>query len=151
MGINSPGIIQNTVAAEFANTVGRIEEQVKPAEKAGSRFGSAIANGFGSVNLSMNDLVEDDSALIVDANRSVSDTYVINEDYEIRLKHELDFTFDFKNLPENVDEQKFTGIVEDILTSPKTIKKLVSNNKFQEYDNNIKKQIVMKNRRAGGI
>ena len=149
MGINSPGYIQNSVVAEFANTVGRIEDQINPAEKTASKFGKAIVNGFGEVDLGMNDLLDDNSSLIVDANSIVSDRYVIDENYNVN--HDLNLTLDFKNLPENVDENNLVKIVENAITNPKTLKKLLNSNVFQDIDLKAKRSIQNKRNRSKGI
>ena len=149
MGINSPGYIQNSVVAEFANTVGRIEDQINPAEKTASKFGKAIVNGFGEVDLGMNDLLDDNSSLIVDANSIVSDRYVIDENFNVNL--DLNLTLDFKNLPENVDENNLVKIVEKVMTNPKTLKKLLNSNVFQDIDLKAKRSIQNKRNRSKGI
>ena len=149
MGINSPGYIQNSVVAEFANTVGRIEDQINPAEKTASKFGKAIVNGFGEVDLGMNDLLDDNSSLIVDANSIVSDRYVIDENFNVN--HDLKLTLDFKNLPENVDENNLVKIVEKVMTNPKTLKILLNSNVFQDIDLKAKRSIQNKRNRSKGI
>lgn len=149
MGINSPGYIQNSVVAEFANTVGRIEDQINPAEKTATKFGKAIVNGFGEVDLGMNDLLDDNSSLIVDANSIVSDRYVIDENFNVN--HDLNLTLDFKNLPENVDENNLVKIVEKAITNPKTLKKLLNSNVFQDIDLKAKRSIQNKRNRSKGI
>lgn len=53
MGIHSPGIVQNSIAEEFKNTIQKIKDAVKPAGEYAKQVGSAIVEKFGSPKLSL--------------------------------------------------------------------------------------------------
>ena len=57
LGIHSPGIVQNSVATEFANTVEKIKDTIKPAGEYAAQLGEEIVDKFGSPEL---DLKTDD-------------------------------------------------------------------------------------------
>lgn len=57
MGIHSPGIVQESIAEEIKNTVGKIKEAIKPAGEYATQLGKEIVDKFGSPEL---DLKTDD-------------------------------------------------------------------------------------------
>lgn len=51
MGIHSPGIIQESVVAEFVNMIDRVGSKVKSAKDTAKAIGNAIVDGFGKPSL----------------------------------------------------------------------------------------------------
>lgn len=54
MGIHSPGIVQNSIAEEFSNTIGKIKGAIAPAGEYARQVGESIVDKFGEPKLSLN-------------------------------------------------------------------------------------------------
>ncbi len=150
-GMRSPGYIQRATVKEFEDTVGRIYEQVRPMEKAGGAMGAAMVKGFGDPKLNTPSILDKDRDLTISTNNNKKTTYSIDENYEIKLKHELDLKVGLENVPENVDENRLLSIVEKAFANPKVMRKLVESNVFQEADSKMKQNILNKRNRSQGI
>ena len=70
---------------------------------------------------------------------------------EIKIDHNIDFTFDFKNLPAGINEDTLLRMVESAITDKNVINQLVNSPDFQNLDSKVKSKIMLKNNRARGV
>ena len=69
----------------------------------------------------------------------------------MNIKQELELVFDFKNLPNDVDEDKLLEMLKEMVTDKSVIQALVSNPDFQSMDTKVKNSIIAKVKRARGV
>ena len=69
---------------------------------------------------------------------------------DININHNIDFNFDFKNLPEGTSEEQLVSMLQSAITDKTVINSLVNNPDFQSLDGKVKSRIMMKNGRARG-
>ena len=70
---------------------------------------------------------------------------------EITIAHNIDFLFDFRNLPEGISEDQLIRMLESAITDKSVINQLVNNPDFQSLDSKVKSRIMLKNNRARGV
>ena len=78
------------------------------------------------------------------------ETYEVKDTTDININEKLDVVFDFKNLPDDVDEGKLLQLVEKFITDKSVIKRLVEDPTFQSLDAKVKEKILSKAKRANG-
>ena len=155
--IASPGIIQRKIKSEFWDTVDRINETVRPAYEAGKSYGENILNGFNSVDLSKDNLLETtDFNTAIDVNGNSFDIrtgeyYEVDNNMEVTVKQEHEFVFSFKDVPEWIDTDKLLALIKKCMSDKTVIKELVSNPDFQALDNQVKTRILRKVNRSRGV
>ena len=82
--------------------------------------------------------------------RSSGSYYSVNSD-NISIEHDINFLFDFRNLPEGVGEDALVRMLESAITDKGVISQLVNSPDFQSLDGKVKSRIGLKKARAGGV
>lgn len=70
---------------------------------------------------------------------------------EIKINHDINFLFDFNNLPAGMDEDQLVSMLQTAMTDKSVINSLVNNPDFQSLDQKVKQRITLKNNRARGV
>lgn len=144
MKIHSPGEIQQKVVAEFENTLSRVGSMDTAALDVGRSVGNSFVRGFSDFGLETGSL-----------NADYSTDYNLNrkndDNLDVNIRQELEFVFDFKNLPNDVDEDRLLEMLREMVTDRSVIQALVSNPDFQSLDQKVKSSIIAKVRRARGV
>lgn len=155
--IASPGIIQRKIKSEFWDTVDRIKETARPAYEAGKSYGENILNGFNSIDLSRDSLLDtSDFNTAIDVNGNTFDIhtgqyYEVDDNLEITVKQEHEFTFSFKDVPEWIDTDKLMSMIKAAMKDKTLIRELVNNPDFQKLDAEVKDRILRKVKRSKGV
>ena len=74
-----------------------------------------------------------------------------NTDETLTLDHNINFTFDFNNLPEGTSEETLVAMLRSAITDRSVINSLVNSPDFQSLDGKVKDRLVLKNGRARGV
>ena len=77
-------------------------------------------------------------------------TYTRNDE-NLSLDHNINFTFDFTNLPEGTSEETLVAMLRSAITDRSVINSLVNSPDFQSLDGKVKDRIMLKNGRARGV
>lgn len=135
MGINSPGIIQNSVVAEFENTLSRVGGMENKAYSVGSGFGSAIVDGFGDVDL---------------ANKQNYEVYTGNT-HKIEMHVTHDNNYSFEGLPETISAREVADMINNAAQDDEFTRRLAQNPRFQYFDNKQKTKLTRRQSRSRGV
>ena len=71
-------------------------------------------------------------------------------DENININHDINFKFDFTNLPEGTTEDQLVSMLQSAITDKSVINTLVNNPDFQSIDSRVKNKIALKQGRARG-
>lgn len=72
-------------------------------------------------------------------------------DESLTLDHNINFSFDFTNLPEGTSEETLVAMLRSAITDRSVINSLVNSPDFQSLDGKVKDRIMLKNGRARGV
>ncbi len=82
--------------------------------------------------------------------RNKTTTYT-SSDENLTLDHNINFTFDFNNLPDGTSEETLVAMLRGAITDRSVINSLVNSPDFQALDGKVKDRLVLKNGRARGV
>lgn len=82
--------------------------------------------------------------------RNKTTTYTSSET-SLSLDHNINFKFDFTNLPEGTSEENLVAMLQSAITDRSVINSLVNSPDFQALDGKVKNKITLKNGRARGV
>ena len=77
-------------------------------------------------------------------------TYTRNDE-NLSLDHNINFSFDFTNLPEGTSEETLVAMLRSAITDRSVINSLVNSPDFQSLDGKVKDRIMLKSNRARGV
>jgi len=69
----------------------------------------------------------------------------------LTLDHNINFKFDFTNLPEGTSEENLVAMLQSAITDRSVINSLVNSPDFQSLDGKVKERLVLKGNRARGV
>ena len=69
----------------------------------------------------------------------------------LSLDHNINFKFDFTNLPEGTSEENLVAMLQSAITDRSVINSLVNSPDFQSLDGKVKERLVLKGNRARGV
>ena len=72
-------------------------------------------------------------------------------DSSLTLDHNINFKFDFTNLPEGTSEENLIMMLQSAITDRSVINSLVNSPDFQSLDGKVKERLVLKGNRARGV
>ena len=72
-------------------------------------------------------------------------------DSSLTLDHNINFKFDFTNLPEGTSEENLIAMLQSAITDRSVINSLVNSPDFQSLDGKVKDRLVLKSNRARGV
>ena len=132
--------ITNKITQPFANAYSKVAGWVSKIK--------SKASSIGNLNLgSMLSFGFDYEGMMEELNRP---TVATGSD-EININHDINFVFDFNNLPAGMDEDALTSMLQSAITDRSVINSLVNNPDFQSLDQKVKQRITLKNNRARGV
>ena len=82
--------------------------------------------------------------------RNKTTTYT-SSDENLTLDHNINFTFDFNNLPDGTSEETLVAMLRSAITDRSVINSLVNSPDFQALDGKVKDRLVLKGNRARGV
>ena len=77
-------------------------------------------------------------------------TYTRNDE-NLSLDHNINFSFDFTNLPDGTSEETLVAMLRSAITDRSVINSLVNSPDFQSLDGKVKDRIMLKSNRARGV
>jgi phage-related protein len=77
-------------------------------------------------------------------------TYTRNDE-NLSLDHNINFSFDFTNLPEGTSEETLVAMLRSAITDRSVINSLVNSPDFQSLDGKVKDRLLLKGNRARGV
>ena len=88
--------------------------------------------------------------MLEEINSRNNTTYTSSET-SLSLDHNINFKFDFTNLPEGTSEENLVAMLQSAITDRSVINSLVNSPDFQSLDGKVKERLVLKNGRARGV
>ena len=83
--------------------------------------------------------------------QSKNKTATYSSDENLTLDHNINFTFDFNNLPDGTSEETLVAMLRSAITDRSVINSLVNSPDFQALDGKVKDRLVLKGNRARGV
>ena len=93
----------------------------------------------------------DYEGMLEELNKSKSANVYSTSNESLSLDHNINFSFDFTNLPEGTSEETLVSMLRSAITDRSVINQLVNNPDFQNMDQKVKNKITLKNGRARGV
>ena len=93
----------------------------------------------------------DYEGMLEEINSKNKTTTYTNNDENLTLDHNINFTFDFNNLPEGTSEETLVAMLRSAITDRSVINSLVNSPDFQSLDGKVKDRIMLKSNRARGV
>jgi hypothetical protein len=92
----------------------------------------------------------DYEGMLAEINSRNNTTYTSSES-SLSLDHNINFKFDFTNLPEGTSEENLVAMLQSAITDRSVINSLVNSPDFQSLDGKVKERLVLKGNRARGV
>ena len=90
--------------------------------------------------------------MLEELNKSKSaNAYSTSGNESLSLDHNINFSFDFTNLPEGTSEETLVAMLRSAITDRSVINSLVNSPDFQSLDGKVKDRIMLKSNRARGV
>lgn len=122
--------------------VGKIKSEAKSIPSNVGRGGLGILGGaFGF----------DYEGMLEELNKSKSANVYTSGNESLTLDHNINFSFDFTNLPEGTSEETLVAMLRSAITDRSVINSLVNSPDFQSLDGKVKDRLVLKGNRARGV
>ena len=93
----------------------------------------------------------DYEGMLEEINSRNKTTTAYSSDENLTLDHNINFKFDFTNLPEGTSEDNLIAMLQSAITDRSVINSLVNSPDFQALDGKVKNKIILKNGRARGV
>ena len=93
----------------------------------------------------------DYEGMLEELNKSKSANVYTSSNESLTLDHNINFNFDFTNLPEGTSEDVLVSMLRSAITDRSVINSLVNSPDFQSLDSKVKDRLVLKNGRARGV
>ena len=122
---------------KIAKTVGNIIQKIKSIPSNIPGIGGAF--GF------------DYEGMLEEMNSRNSNSSYVTSDENLTLDHNINFKFDFTNLPEGTSEENLVAMLQSAITDRSVINSLVNSPDFQSLDGKVKERLVLKGNRARGV
>ena len=122
---------------KIAKTVGNIIQKIKSIPHNIPGIGGAF--GF------------DYEGMLEELNKSKSANVYTSGNESLTLDHNINFKFDFTNLPPGTSEETLVSMLQSAITDRSVINQLVNSPDFQNMDQKVKNKITLKNGRARGV
>lgn len=93
----------------------------------------------------------DYEGMLEEMNSRNSNSSYVTSDENLTLDHNINFTFDFNNLPDGTSEETLVAMLRSAITDRSVINSLVNSPDFQSLDGKVKERLVLKGNRARGV
>ena len=134
--------ITDKIVAPFRNAYNRVAQEVDKIKRKANEITGGLLGAIG-LGFDYEGMLEE-----LQSGRGTSYTTTSSED--ININHNIDFLFDFRNLPEGTSEETLVRMLQSAITDKTVINQLVNSPDFQSLDGKVKNRIMLKNNRARG-
>ena len=93
----------------------------------------------------------DYEGMLEELNKSKSANVYTSGNESLTLDHNINFKFDFTNLPEGTSEETLVAMLRSAITDRSVINSLVNSPDFQSLDGKVKDRLLLKSNRARGV
>ena len=150
-------VIRSIIHVDISAVTGRL---VKPFQDAYIRIAKEVdkikakANQAGQAGLGIlgGAFGFDYEGMLEELNKQSGSANVYTSSNEsLTLDHNINFSFDFTNLPEGTSEENLVAMLQSAITDRSVINSLVNSPDFQSLDGKVKDRIMLKSNRARGV
>ena len=149
-------VIKSIVNVDISAVTGRL---VKPFQDAYIRIAREVdkikakANQAGQAGLGIlgGAYGFDYEGMLEELNKSKSANVYTSGNESLTLDHNINFNFDFTNLPEGTSEETLVAMLRSAITDRSVINSLVNSPDFQSLDGKVKDRLLLKGNRARGV
>ena len=142
--INISGVI-NKIVQPFKDAYDGVKKQVDKIKREAKSIPSNV--GRGGLGILGGAFGFDYEGML--AEMSSGNNYSV--DSSLTLDHNINFKFDFTNLPEGTSEENLIAMLQSAITDRSVINSLVNSPDFQSLDGKVKERLVLKGNRARGV
>ena len=89
--------------------------------------------------------------MLEEINKQKSSNVYTTGNESLTLDHNINFSFDFTNLPEGTSEETLVAMLRSAITDRSVINSLVNSPDFQSLDGKVKDRLLLKSGRARGV
>ena len=149
-------VIKSIIHVDISAVTGRL---VKPFQDAYIRIAKEVdkikakANQAGQAGLGIlgGAFGFDYEGMLEELNKSKSANVYSTSNESLTLDHNINFNFDFTNLPEGTSEETLVAMLRSAITDRSVINSLVNSPDFQSLDGKVKDRLLLKGNRARGV
>ena len=138
------GSLTNKITQPVTNAYNRIAKTVSNIIKKIKSIPSNIPGIGGAFGFDYEGMLEE-------INSRNSNSSYVTSDENLTLDHNINFKFDFTNLPEGISEENLVAMLQSAITDRSVISSLVNSPDFQALDGKVKDRLILKNGRARGV
>lgn len=138
------GSLTNKITQPVTNAYNRIAKTVSNIIKKIKSIPSNIPGIGGAFGFDYEGMLEE-------INSRNSNSSYVTSDENLTLDHNINFKFDFTNLPEGTSEENLVAMLQSAITDRSVINSLVNSPDFQALDGKVKDRLILKNGRARGV
>ena len=89
--------------------------------------------------------------MLAELGKSSAPSVYTGSNESLTLDHNINFSFDFTNLPEGTSEETLVAMLRSAITDRSVINSLVNSPDFQSLDGKVKDRLLLKGNRARGV
>ena len=149
-------VIRSIIHVDISAVTGRL---VKPFQDAYIRIAKEVdkikakANQAGQAGLGIlgGAFGFDYEGMLEELNKSKSANVYTSGNESLTLDHNINFNFDFTNLPPGTSEETLVAMLRSAITDRSVINSLVNSPDFQSLDGKVKDRLLLKGNRARGV
>jgi len=138
------GSLTNKITQPVTNAYNKIVKTVSNIIKKIKSIPSNIPGIGGALGFDYEGMLEE-------LNKSKSANVYTSSNESLTLDHNINFKFDFTNLPEGTSEENLVAMLQSAITDRSVISSLVNSPDFQSLDGKVKERLVLKGNRARGV
>ena len=146
--IDISGVI-NKIVKPFKDAYKGVAKQVEKIKKKAKEIPSNVASG--GLGILGGAYGFDFEGMLEEMNSRNSNSSYVTSDENLTLDHNINFKFDFTNLPEGTSEENLIAMLQSAITDRSVINSLVNSPDFQSLDGKVKERLVLKGNRARGV
>ena len=146
--IDISGVI-NKIVQPFKDAYKGVAKQVEKIKKKAKEIPSNAARG--GLGILGGAYGFDFEGMLEEMNSRNSNSSYVTSDENLTLDHNINFNFDFTNLPEGTSEENLIAMLQSAITDRSVINSLVNSPDFQSLDGKVKERLVLKGNRARGV
>ena len=146
--IDISGVI-NKIVQPFKDAYKGVAKQVEKIKKKAKEIPSNVARG--GLGILGGAYGFDFEGMLEEMNSRNSNSSYVTSDENLTLDHNINFKFDFTNLPEGTSEENLIAMLQSAITDRSVINSLVNSPDFQSLDGKVKERLVLKGNRARGV
>ena len=141
-GVNI-GSLTNKITQPVTNAYNKIAKTVSSIIQKSKSIPSNIPGIGGAFGFDYEGMMEELA-------KGKSASYSATGNDKLELDHNINFKFDFTNLPEGTSEEALVSMLRSAITDKSVINSLVNSPEFQSLDGKVKNKIILKSNRAVG-